>query len=109
MTIRLVSATAVAALIAAGAATAAPAAFRSCGTVRGGGATWQVVGVGVPCSAAKPLVRKLAAKPHPGPATRLGTHIGLKCVEFAGKSKREIACVGKNDGRSVFGVTPARK
>lgn len=107
MTIRLITATAVVAAVAAGSAAAAPAAYKSCGTVKGGGATWSVVVAGGPsCSAAKPLVKKLAAKPHPSVATRLGTYLGLKCIEFAGRGKREIACVSPSGGRSVYGVTP---
>jgi hypothetical protein len=97
------------AITAAGVATAAPTAARFCGTVKGGGATWSVVGAGVACSAAKPLVRKLAAKAHPSVATKLGTFLGLKCVEFAGNGKREIACVSINGRQSVYGVTPPRK
>jgi hypothetical protein len=107
---RLITATAIAAVIAAGAAaSASPAisAFRICGTVKAGGATWSVVGAAVPCSAAKPLVRKLAAKPHSA-YTKLGTYLGLKCVESAGQGKREIACISTNGARSVYGVSPAR-
>jgi hypothetical protein len=91
-----------------GSAGATTSAFRVCGTVKAGGATWSVVGAGVACSAANPLVRKLAAKPHPSVATRLGTYLGLKCVEFTGKGKREIACVSTNGRRSVYGVTPPK-
>jgi hypothetical protein len=91
------------------AASPASSAFRVCGTVKGGGATWSVVAAGVDCKAGKPLVRKLAAKPHPSLETRLGTYLGLKCVEIAGKGKREIACVSTNGRRSVYGVTPPGK
>jgi hypothetical protein len=102
----------VAAVVAAGStgsASAAPTGAQSCGTLKSGGATWSVVAAGVPCKAAKPLVRKLAAKPHPALGTRLGTYLGLKCVEFASGRKREIACVSTDGRRSVYGVTPARK
>ena len=109
MTLRLLVGTAVVAAVSAGFAATAPAASKYCGTVKSGGATWSVVGAGVSCTAAKPLVKKLAGKPRTGIATRLGTYIGLKCVEFAGNGKREIACVSKDGGRSVFGVTPPRK
>jgi hypothetical protein len=91
----------------AGAATATTSAFRECGTVKAGGAKWSVVAAGVSCSAGKPLVRKLAPKPHSA-YTRLGTFLGLKCVEIAGKGKREIACLSRDGRRSVYGVTPSR-
>jgi hypothetical protein len=109
MIVRLVTLVALAAAIAAGIATAAPAAGRNCGTVKSGGATWSVVTAGVSCGAAKPLVQKLATKPHPSVATRLGTYLGMKCIEFARGSKREIACVATNGGKSVYGVTPPKK
>jgi hypothetical protein len=80
-----------------------------CGTVKGGGATWIVTAAGVTCKVAKPLVKKLAPKPHPSLATRLGTYSGLKCVEFASSGKREIACVSVNGRQSVYGVTPPKK
>ncbi len=104
MTTRLVIATGVAALAAASSASPATSASRACGTVHGGGATWSVVSAGVACTAAKPLVRKLAAKPH-SLYTRLGTFLGLTCIEIAGKSKREIACVSRDGRGSVYGVT----
>lgn len=107
MTVRLITAAAVAcvaAAVVAVSATPAPAAFKTCGTLKGGGATWSVVSAGVPCTAAKPLVRKLARKPH-SLYTKLGTFLGLKCVETAGKAKREIACVSTDGRRSVYGVT----
>jgi hypothetical protein len=106
---RLSVTAAVVAAVAAGTASAASTTFRTCGTVNGGGATWTVVAAGVSCTAGKPLVRKLAAKPHPGVETRLGTYQGLKCVEIAGPGKREIACVSTNGRRSVYGVTPPKK
>jgi len=107
---RLITATAIATMIAAGAATSASPAtggFRACGAVNAGGATWNVVGAGVPCGAAKPLVRKLAAKPHSA-YTKLGTFLGLKCTEIASKGKREIACVSSDGRRSVYGVVKER-
>jgi hypothetical protein len=107
MKTRLLASTAVAALVAAAvvnSTNAAPGAMRGCGTIRAGGATWSVVSAGVPCSAGKPLVRKLAVKPH-SLYTKLGTFLGLKCVEIAGKAKREIACVSSDGRRSVYGVT----
>ncbi len=109
MIVKVIAVVAVAAALAAGVASAAPTAFRNCGVVKSGGATWSVVAAGVACGAAKPLVRKLATKPHASPATRLGTYLGLKCVEFAGKGKREIACVSTNGGKSVYGVSPSGK
>jgi len=81
-------------------------ASRNCGSVKGGGATWSVVAAGgVSCRAAKPLVQTLAAKPHHSPATRLGTHLGLKCVEYSSSSKREIACISTDGRKSVYGIT----
>jgi hypothetical protein len=111
MTIRLVTATAVAALVAAATAASASStanAFRVCGTVNGGGATWSVVAAGVSCTAAKPLVRKLAPRPH-SLYTNLGKYLGLKCVEIAGSGKREIACISTDGKKSVYGVTPPKK
>jgi hypothetical protein len=111
MTARSTTATALVAVVAAAAAgSASPgtSAFRACGTVKGGGASWSVVAAGVSCSAGKPLVRKLAAKPH-STYTRLGTYLGLKCIELAGKGKREISCISTDGRRSLYGVTPARK
>jgi hypothetical protein len=88
----------------------APTAFTNCGTVTGGGATWSVTAAGgVTCRAAKPLVHTLAGKPHPSVETRLGTHLGLKCVEIARGKTREIACISTDGRRSVYGVTPAKK
>jgi hypothetical protein len=92
----------VAAWAAAG-ASAAPATFKQCGTVKSGGATWRVVAAGVACSTGKPLVRKLATEPH-SLYTRLGTFRGLECIEIAGNAKREIACVSSDGRRSVYGV-----
>ena len=72
MHVRLVSAAVASATV----TTAIPVAHSArnaviyCGTVNGGGATWSVYGTGVRCSAAKPLIAKLAAKPHPSAATR---------------------------------------
>jgi hypothetical protein len=110
MTLRLLAATALAAAISAAFATAAPAAFKNCGTVKGGGATWSVVAAGgVSCKAGKQLVQMLAKKPHPSVETKLGTYLGLRCVEIAGKGKREIACISTDGRRSVYGVTPAAK
>ena len=110
MTLRLLAATVVVAAVSAGFATAAPAAYKTCGNVKGGGATWTVVTAGgVACKAAKPLVQRLAKKPHPSIETKLGTYLGLNCVEIAGKGKREIACVSTDGRRSVYGVTPPRK
>jgi len=109
MIVRLVALSAVFAALAAGSATAAPATLKLCGTVKGGGATWSVVATVVSCGAAKPLVRKLATKPHPSLESRLGTYLGLKCVELAGQGKREIACISHDGRRSVYGVTPPRK
>jgi hypothetical protein len=109
---RLIVLVAVAAAVTAGSVSAASTVSRTCGTVNGGGATWSVVAAGVSCGAAKPLVKKLAAKPHSYPATRLGTYLGLKCVEFAARAKggkREIACVSASAGKSVFGVTSPGK
>jgi hypothetical protein len=106
---RLVALAAIVFAIAVGSASAASTAFKTCGTVKSGGATWSVVAAGVSCTAAKPLVRKLAPKPHPTTETRLGTYFGLKCVEIAGNGKREIACVSTDGRRSVYGVTPAKK
>jgi hypothetical protein len=97
--------TAVVVVVAATAGNLATSTSRSCGTLRSGGATWTVVAAGVPCGSAKPLVRRLATKPHPSVATRLGTHLGLTCVEFAGQAKLEIACVSRDGRRSVYGVT----
>jgi hypothetical protein len=85
------------------------AASTYCGTVEGGGAKWSVVTTHVACSSAKSLVKTLAAKPRTGVATRLGTHMGLKCIEYAGNGKREIACVTKTSSRTVFGVSPPKK
>jgi len=106
---RLVALAAIVAAVAAASASAASTTFTTCGTVKGGGATWIVTAAGVSCKVGKPLVKKLAAKPHPGLATRLGTFSGLKCVEFAGNGKREIACVSVNGRQSVYGVTPPKK
>jgi hypothetical protein len=85
------------------------AAFNSCGVVRGGGVRWSVVSTHVACRKAKPLVRKLAAKPRTGLATRLGTHLHLKCMEYSKKRTREIACISTNGRKSVYGVTPPKK
>ncbi len=88
----------------------AETAATNCGTVRGGGATWSVLAAGgVACGPARPLIRSLASKPHPSLATRLGTHLGLKCTELARGKTREIACVSADGRRSVFGVTPPRR
>lgn len=85
------------------------ASSRNCGTVSGGGVKWSVVAAHVACSAAKPLVVKLAAKPHPTLATRLGTHLGLKCIEYAHGHAREIACISATGTRSVYGISPPHK
>jgi len=112
MNIRLVALAAAASVVAGGAtvpASSARVAFLSCGSVKGGGATWSVVAAGgVSCKAGKQLVKKLSAKPHPSIETKLGTYIGLKCIEIAGKGKREIACLSTDGRRSVYGVTPAK-
>ena len=105
---RSIALAAVAAAFAVGSASAAPTLFKTCGTVKGGGATWSVTAAGVSCTAGKPLVRKLASKPHSA-YTKLGTYLGLRCVEIAGNGKREIACISTDGRRSVYGVTPPRK
>jgi hypothetical protein len=102
-------AAAVAALAVVSPASPGTSAFKVCGTVKGGGATWSVVAAGVNCNAGKPLVRKLATRPHPSLETRLGTYLGLKCVEIAAPGKREIACISTDGRRSVYGVTPPRR
>jgi hypothetical protein len=84
-------------------------AFTTCGIVSGGGVKWKVVATQVSCSVAKPLVSKLAAKPHPTLPTRLGTHLGLKCVEYARNGTREIGCIGGGGRKTVYGVTPPHK
>jgi hypothetical protein len=107
---RLLLAALAAAAVAIPIAHTAPTAFTNCGTVTGGGATWSVTAAGgVTCRAAKPLVHTLAGKPHPSVETRLGTHLGLKCVEIARGKTREIACISTDGRRSVYGVTPAKK
>lgn len=99
-----------AAAAATGTASAAPAAFRSCGNVKAAGATWALITTGgISCGTAKPLLKKLAGKPHPGIATRLGNYIGLKCVEFSRGKTREIACSSVDGRRTVIGVTPPHK
>jgi hypothetical protein len=109
MRIRVLLAAAAVALTVVPLAWSSGAAFSTCGTVSGGGATWSVVAAHVACSKAKPLVRKLAAKPRTGLATRLGTHLHLKCIEYAKTRKREIACVSRDGRKSVYGVTPPKK
>ena len=101
----LLAATAIA-LVAVPLAWSSGAAFSNCGTVSGGGAKWSVVAAHVACGPAKPLVKKLAAEPRTGIATRLGTHLGLKCIEYAKTHSREIACVSTDGRKSVYGVTP---
>jgi len=81
-------------------------ASKNCGSVKGGGATWGVVVAGgISCRAAKPLVRTLAARPHHSVATRLGTYLGLKCIEYASNTKREIACISTDGRKSIYGIT----
>ena len=106
MRTRFLLAAAAVALTAVPLAWSSRAAFNNCGTVKGGGVKWSVVSTHFSCSAAKPLVRTLAAKPHPKLATRLGTHLGLKCIEYSKKRTREIACISTDGRRSVYGVTP---
>jgi hypothetical protein len=108
MIAKLVVVAALAAALAAG-ASAAPTALRTCGTVKGGGATWSVGSFGVSCSTAKPLIRKLAGKPHPSLRTDLGTFRGLRCVELARGATRGIQCYSANGSKGVIGVTPVRK
>ncbi|HZT15180.1 MAG TPA: hypothetical protein VFA19_04470 [Gaiellaceae bacterium] len=110
MSRRMVLAVVAASMTAVPAAHSAGTAATNCGTVTGGGATWSVLAAGgVPCGSARPLIRSLSSKPHPSPATRLGTHLGLKCTEIARGKTREIACISPDGRRSVFGVTPPRK
>jgi hypothetical protein len=109
MRTRLVLGTAAVALTVVPAAWSAGAAASNCGTVVGGGAKWSVVAAHVSCASAKPLVKKLAAHPHPNLQTPLGKHLGLSCIEYARKRTREIACVSTDGKRSVYGVTPPHK
>jgi hypothetical protein len=109
MRVRVLLAAAVVALTAVPIAWSSGAAFSTCGTVSGGGVRWSVVAAHVSCSAAKPLIKKLAAKPRTGLATRLGTHLGLKCIEYSKKRTREIACVSRDGRKSVYGVSPPKK
>jgi hypothetical protein len=109
MRIRVLLAAAAIALTCVPLAWSSSAAFNKCGVVSGGGARWSVVSAHVSCAAAKPLVKKLAAKPRTGLATRLGTHIGLKCIEYAKTKTREIACVSTDGRKSVYGVSPPKK
>jgi len=109
MRVRLVLIAAAIALIAVPLAWSSRTAFSNCGTVKAGNVTWSVVATQVSCGAARPLVKSLAPKPHPTLATRLGTHLGLKCIEYAKKRTREIACISTDGRRSVYGVTPPHK
>jgi hypothetical protein len=98
-----------AALAAAGPpASAAPAAYHSCGTLHAGGKTWQYGGAGISCAAAKALLQKLAAMPVP-PRTRPyypGTYlVGGHCLGGVVKGRTGIQCIGDNGNQALSAAT----
>jgi hypothetical protein len=111
MSMRTILATAVtAAALAAGAgpAVGAPSAahvVRSCGTMPAGGKSWRVAVTVVSCPSARKLVRKLAARPHPGAVYHYpGTFLGMGCTSFTKGTRTLVQCVGKR-GQSVLAQT----
>ena len=103
-------ATAIVAAIAAAPANPATTARQNCGTVDAGGTTWHIAAFGgVACSTARPLVKKLATKPHPTPRTSLGRYLGMTCSELTLAGARTIGCSTANSRRGVVGVTRTSK
>ena len=97
---------------AVGVASASPATTtrQNCGTVSAAGATWHVAAFGgVACSTAKPLIKKLATKPHPSPRTLLGSHLGMNCLELTLAGARTIGCSTPSNRRGVVGITRTSK
>ena len=85
---------------AAGGAWSKTDAARSCGTVTAAGTSWQVVAASaIPCTTARALVRKLAAKV-PASGVAHAEYRGFQCVGLAGKGKRALQCLDKRGGSS---------
>lgn len=65
----------------ASAAMSGTTTLQRCGTVTFDGKALPVFAQGVPCSTAKTLIKKLAAKPHPGRPIHVypGTYLGMRC------------------------------
>ena len=104
MKTRIILATAVVAAVAAGGSSAAHSGTpvsRSCGATTIAGKPWLILAVGVPCSSAKTLIRKLAAKPLPKPAIPgiyPGTYLGMRCRHTPPSLPPSITCGRKGPG-----------
>ena len=103
MRTRMILAAALAAAIAAGGGSARSATLvpRACGTITIAGKQWTVIAVGVPCSRARPLIRKLATSkpaPKPYPAFRIypGTYLGMKCNWASKNGRTGVTCASTN-------------
>jgi hypothetical protein len=113
MSVRMIAATAVTAVVAAAGATpgALPSgsAVSSCGKVHAGGRAWGVAQGGFNCSGARKVIRKLGSRPLPPKSHPQypGTYSGMKCIGGASKGKRVIECIGRSGHRIVVGVAKA--
>ncbi len=104
MTIRLLVAAAFAALVAAS-ASAAPSAMRTCGTVTDRGSDLERRFRRSPVQDRQAARAKARGEAAFALHEALARFLGLRCMEIAGKGKREIACVSRDGRRSVYGVT----
>ena len=112
MSVRMIAATAVTAVVAASGITStalSEPAVSSCGKVRTGGRAWGVAQTGFNCSGARKVIKTLGSRPLP-PKTHPqypGTYSGMKCIGGASKGKRVIECIGRSGRRIVVGVAKA--
>jgi hypothetical protein len=83
MHVRMMLATAIAALAAASGAAASGPPGSSCGTINVAGRSWLVLVHAVPCGSAKKIIGTLAARPVPnGLGAYPGSFQGMRCVHM---------------------------
>ncbi|MDX6485709.1 MAG: hypothetical protein QOF43_862 [Gaiellaceae bacterium] len=70
--------------------------MRTCGSVAGGGRTWQITVNAVACADAKKLVGKLMPKVQASGTVRLGTYLGMRCNGLGGTSLGNAKARGIN-------------
>jgi len=97
----IVATVAAVAAVAAASAAAGTTAFRVCAPTSIGGKPWVIVTLGVPCSSATTLVRRLAGSP--GPAGRIypGTYEGMKCLSVPVRVGHSLTCLSRDAQRQV--------
>ena len=91
----------VAAAAAAAGASAETTAFRVCPPAPIAGRSWTIVTLGVPCSKASGLVRRLAGAPRPASRLYPGTYDGMRCLNASDADGRAFTCLSGDAQRQV--------